>query len=265
MGTWGTGLFSSDTARDIRDFYRERIEDGIEDAEATRLTLEKFRSYLDDPEEGAVFLVALAVTQSKIGRLDPVVRGRALAAIDSGADLATWAQENPKLLPKRREVLNKARTQLIGVQPARKRLRPPPRPSCGLIAGDILALSLPNRVALLRVVRIKSHRRGETPYLERLDFNGPAVPSAYELAQLDAAGKNPVNNLHASSGEIRFTAFTGSDKIGWREAGFEKVATIAPRQGDDQAFWPSYGVAWSALVRQYRQRATNNPCFDVPG
>ena len=255
MGTWGTGLFSSDVARDIRDFYRERIEEGIEDAEATRLTLEKFQSYLDDPEEGPVLLVALAATQSKIGRLDPGVRGRALAAIDSGADLAMWAQENPKLLPRRREVLAKARAQLTGTQPVRKRLRPPPRPSCGLIAGDILALTLPNRVALWRVVRIKSHRRGETPYLERLDFNGSEVPSAQELAQLEATGKDSVNNLPASSGEIRFTAFTAFDKIGWREAGFEKVATIAPRQRDDQAIWPSYGVAWSALVRQCRQRA----------
>src|SRR5262249_4771782 len=85
MGTWGTGLFSSDMARDIRDYYRERIEDGIEDTEATRLTVEKFQSYLDDPEEGTVFLIALAVTQSTIGRLDPVIRDRALAAIDSGA------------------------------------------------------------------------------------------------------------------------------------------------------------------------------------
>jgi hypothetical protein len=104
-------------------------------------------------------------------------------------------------------------------------------------------------------VRIKSHRRGETPYLERLDFNGSAVPSAQELAKLEATGTDPVNNLHASSGEIRFTAFTGFDKIGWREAGFEKVASIPPRQSDDQATWPSYGVAWSALVRQYQQRA----------
>src|SRR3954452_25285352 len=112
MGTWGAGLFSSDMARDIRDFYRERIEEGVKDAEASRLTLEKFRSYLDDAEEGPILLVALAVTQSKIGRLDPVVGGLALAAIDSGADLATWAEENPKLLPKRREVLDKARAQL---------------------------------------------------------------------------------------------------------------------------------------------------------
>jgi hypothetical protein len=242
-------------ARDIRDYYRARIQDGIEDAEATRLTVDKFRSYLDDPEEGPVFLVALAVTQSKIGRLDPVIRGRALAAIASGADLATWEQENPKLLPKRREVLVKARAQLTGVQPARKRLRPPLRRSCGLIAGDILALSLPNGVALLRVVRIKSHGRGETPYLERLHFTGSEVPSAQELEQLEDKSRDPIDNLHASSGDIRFSAFTAADKIGWREAGFEKVASVAPRPGDDQANFPSYGVAWSTLVELYRQPA----------
>jgi hypothetical protein len=242
-------------ARDIRDFYRERIEDGVEDTEATRLTVEKFQSYLDDPEEGAVLLIALAVTQSKIGRLDPDIRGLALAAIASGADLATWEQENPKLLPKRREVLNKAREQLTGVQPAPKRLRPPPRPSCGLIAGDILALSIPNGVALLRVVHVRSHRRGETPYLERLDFHGSEVPSATELEQLQAIGKDPVHMVHASSDSTRFAAFTALDKIGWNEAGFVKAATIAPRPGDDQTPFPSYGVAWSTLVKRYRDRA----------
>ena len=255
MGTWGTGLFSSDMARDIRDFYREQIEVGIEDTEATRLTVEKFRSYLDDPDEGPVLLIALAVTQSKIGRLDPDLRGRALAAIASGGDLATWEQENPKLLPKRREVLDKARAQLTGVQPGPKRLRPPPRPSCGLIAGDILALSLPNGIALLRVVRVKPHRRGETPYLERLDFDGSEVPSAQELERLEATGKDPVNMIHASSGNIRFTAFTAFDKIGWKEAGFVKAATIAVRPGDDEAHPPGYGVAWSTLAERYRQRA----------
>jgi hypothetical protein len=255
MGTWGTGLFSSDTARDIRDAYRERIEDGVEDTEATRLTVDEFRSYLDDPEDGGVLLIALAVTQSKIGRLDPDIRDRALAALAKGADLAIWEQENPKLVSRRREVLNTARAQLTGVQPAPKRIRPPPRPSCGLVAGDVLALRLPNGVALLRVVRIKSHRRGETPYLERLDFHGSAVPSAEELERLEASGRDPVDTIHASSGNIRFTAFTAYDKIGWKEAGFVKAATIAPRPGDDQAHPPSYGVAWSRLAERYRQRA----------
>jgi hypothetical protein len=255
MGTWGSGLFSSDTARDIRDLYREQIEDGVEDTEATRRTVEKFRSYLDDPEEGSVLLIALAVTQSKIGRLDPVIRDLALAALARGADLATWEQENPKLLPKRREALDKARAQLTGDQPARKRLRPPPRPSCGLTAGDILALSLPKGVVLLRVVHVKSHRRGETPYLERLDFDGSEVPSAEELGQLEATGEGPVDSIHASSGSNRFAAFAAFDKIGWREAGFVKAATTAPRAGDDQTPFPSYGVAWSTLAARYRGRA----------
>jgi hypothetical protein len=255
MGTWGTGLFSNDMARDIRDFYRERIEDGVEDTQATRLTVEKFRSYLDDPEDGAGLLIALAVTQSKIGRLDPNIRDQALAAIAGGADLATWEQENPKLLRKRREVIDQARAQLTGVQPAPKRLRPPPRPSCGLVAGDILALTIPNGVALLRVVRINSHRRGETPYLERLDFNGSEVPSTRELEQLEASGTDPVGLIHNSSGEVRFAAFTAVDKIGWKEAGFVKVATVAPRPGDDQVPFPGYGVAWSRLVERYRRQA----------
>jgi hypothetical protein len=104
-------------------------------------------------------------------------------------------------------------------------------------------------------VRIKSHRRGETPYLERLHFTGSEVPSAQELEQLEDKSRDPIDNLHASSGDIRFSAFTAADKIGWREAGFEKVASVAPRPGDDQANFHSYGVAWSTLVELYRQPA----------
>ena len=254
MGTWGTGIFSNDISRDIRDHYRELIEDGIDDAEATRQTFEKFRSYFDDPEEGGNCIVALAITQSKIGRLDANVCARALIAIDSGSDLNIWERENPKLLPKRREALNKARTQLTGPQPARKRLRPPPRSTCGLVAGDVLALTLPNGIALLRVVRVKSHRRGETPYLEQLKFDGSELPSAEALEKLEATDKFMLNLIHASSGDCRFSAFTSYDKIDWQAAGFTKVATVALRSGDEQAAYPGYGIAWSALVERLRRR-----------
>ena len=81
------------------------------------------------------------------------------------------------------------------------------------------------------------------PYLERLDFNGSEVPSTTELEQLQATRRDPVDMIHASSGSIRFAAFTAVDKIGWKEAGFVKAATIAPRPGDDEAHFPSYGVA----------------------
>src|SRR5262245_56183243 len=112
VGVWGTDLFSDDLACDIRDRYRELIEDGVEDGAATRQTFAKFRAYLEEP--ASIALLALAVTQSKLGRLDPDMRDLALAVLDRGADLAVWERENPKGLPKRRAVLEKARAQLTG-------------------------------------------------------------------------------------------------------------------------------------------------------
>lgn len=247
MGVWGTGLFSDDVACDIRDHYRELLEDGNEDAVATRLTLEKFRAYLE--ESDGIALLAFAVTQSKLGRLDPDIRDRALSALDSGADLEVWERENAKLLPKRRAVLEKARAQLTGPQPPRRRLRPPKRILSGLAAGDVLALTLPGSVALLRVVRIRSHRLGETPVLEELDFRGNDVPPRDVLERLGPKVKDPIALVHALSPDTRFFALVVQG-IDWQRAGFRKVQTIPARAGDEQAPLPSYGISWAVLAER---------------
>ena len=74
MGVWGTSLFADDMACDIRDHYRELLEDGAEDNAATRLVFEKFGAYLE--ESDGIALLAFAVTQSKLGRLDADIRPR---------------------------------------------------------------------------------------------------------------------------------------------------------------------------------------------
>jgi hypothetical protein len=252
LGAWGTALFSDDVACDIRDHYRELLEDSVEDTAATRLTLEKFAAYLREPD--GVALIAFAVTQSKVGRLDPDVRDRALAIIDAGADLAVWEQENPKLLSKRRAVLEKARAQLTGPQPARKRLRPPKRQLSGLAAGDVLALTLPGRVALLRVVRVHAHRLGEAPVLEELDFDGTEVPTRDALERLGPRVKDPIIYKHPLESDTRFTGFV-NQRIDWPDAGFQKVQTIGSRPGDEQAPVPNSGISWAELANRYRRRA----------
>ena len=239
MGTWGTDLFADDEARDIRDHYRELLEDGVEDGTATRLTLEKFKAYLEEP--GAMAIVAFAVTQSKLGRLDPDIRDRATAVLDGRADLEVWESENRTLLSKRRAVLDKARAQLTGPQPPRRRLRPPKRVLSGLAAGDVLAFSLPRRIALLRVVRVRSHRRGETPVLEELDFNGTEVPSRDALERLGPRVKDPIAFMHVLSPDTRLFAFV-AEHIDWQRAGFQKVQTIGSRAGDEQARLPDFGL-----------------------
>jgi hypothetical protein len=239
-------------ACDIRDHYRQLLEDGAEDREATRLTLEKFQAHL--AEADSIVLIAFAVTQSKLGRLEPDVRDRALAVIDAGADLALWKRENPKLLPKRRAVFEKTRAQLTGPQPARKRVRPPKRTPCGLAAGDVLALTLPQNLALLRVVRVHAHRLGETPVLEELDFDGSEMPAADALERLGPRSKDPITSKHPLSSDTRLTAFVNQG-IDWQDAGFQKVQTIQSRPGDEQAPLPGTGISWVALAERYHRRA----------
>jgi hypothetical protein len=252
VGVWGAGLFSDDLACDIRDHYRELLEDGVEDDAATRLILEKFRAYFEESEGIAV--LALAVTQSKVGRLDPHIRDQALKVLDNGADLEVWKRENPKLLPVRRAVLEKARTQLAGPQPLRKRLRPPKRISSGLAAGDVLALALPRCVALLRVVRIRSHRLGETPVLEELDLNGTNVPARDVLERIGPKVKDSIVLVHALSPDTRLFAFVAQG-IDWQQAGFRKVQTISARAGDEQAPLPSSGFSWAVLAERLVRRS----------
>ena len=252
VGVWGTGLFSDDVACDIRDHYRELLEDGVEDAVATRLTLEKFRAYLDDGE--GIALLAFAVTQSKLGRLDPDIRDRALAILDGGADLEVWKSENPKLLPKRRTVLEKARVQLTGPQPPRRRLRPPKRITSGLAPGDVLALALPRRLALLRVVRIRSHRLGETPVLEELDCQSIELPPREIVERLGPKVTDPIASMHALSSDTRFFAFVAQG-IDWQRAGFRKVQTISARTGDELAPLPSSGFSWAVLAERLVRRS----------
>jgi hypothetical protein len=249
---WGTGLFSDDVACDIRNYYRQLLEDGVEDSAATRLILEKFEHYLEEPD--GVALIAFAVTQSKVGRLEPHVRDRALAIIDAGADLVVWERENPTLLSQRRAVLEKARVQLTGPQPAARRLRPPKRVLSGLAAGDVLALALPRRMALLRVVRVHAHRLGEAPVLEELDFDGSDVPTRDALERLGPRVKDPISSKHPLSSDTRFVGFV-NQRIDWQQAGFQKVQTIGGRPGDEQSAVPNSGISWAELADRYRRRA----------
>lgn len=252
MGVWGTSLFSDDLACDVRDHYRELLEDGVDDTDATRLTREKFHAYFEESE--GIALLALAVTQSNVGRLDADIRDQALAILDRGADLDVWKRENAKLLPKRRAVLEKVRAQLSGPQRPRRRLRPPKRVGCGLAAGDVLALRLPTRAALLRVVRIRAHRRGETPVLEELDFLGIDVPTRDVLDRLGPKINDSITPPHPLSQDKRLFAFV-MKSVDWQSAGFQKVQTISPRTGDEHTPLPNVGISWAELAERYRRRS----------
>ena len=187
----------------------------------------------------------------------PAIRGRALAAIDQGGDLDIWARDNPKELSKRKAALERARAQFTGPQPARKRLKPPRRVVCDLVAGDVLALDLPGGPVLIRTVHVRSDRYGESPTLEELEFKPPEVPPAEIILQLHAKveEKTFANPFFTP---LCFATMPDDKKAGWKEAGFRKVANIPVRAGDEMAS-TSHHIFWWAIAREYRKRRDGRP------
>jgi hypothetical protein len=153
VGAWGTGLFSDDTACDVRDIYTELITDGADDADATQQVLSQFAPEPDD-DDAVIVWVALALTQRRLGRLDPAVADRAVTLIDTGGDLWRWEEEGPKKVAQRRAALAKARAQLTRPQPPRRTLR---HPTTTLAAGDVLAYPTRDRRHIL--LRVGTSRR----------------------------------------------------------------------------------------------------------
>lgn len=135
IGAWGPGLFSDDLACDVRGEFRDLIGEGLTVEEATRRILASYPSPEDDPDNGSVVLIALAVTQWKTGRLLDLIRDQAVAVIDAGADLDRWDEDTAE---SRRRALARAREQLLSPQRAPVRIARQRKMTTPSEAGDVL-------------------------------------------------------------------------------------------------------------------------------
>ena len=107
--------------------------------------------------------------------------------------------------------------------------------------------------ALLRVVRVRVHRLGETPVLEELEFEGRAAPPVEVIERLQPRVEDPIVLMHALSAGTRLFAFE-MQGIDWERAGFRKLGPIGQRAGDDEASLPSSGSSWAELAARYQRR-----------
>lgn len=112
MGAWGFELFEDDFACDVRDEYRELLEQGVAPADASRRMVEQNAASIEDFDDAPIFWMALAATQANLGHLNREVRDRALAVIGGGGDLGRWA-ERPQDQDGRRAALEKLKATLL--------------------------------------------------------------------------------------------------------------------------------------------------------
>jgi hypothetical protein len=182
MGTWGAGIFSDDTAADVREEYRSHLEDGLSGVEATDKVLHEFRESLDDVDASPPLWLSLAATQMKLGRLEDRVQKRSLQIIDEGLDLARFADQ-PKLLKARKRVLEKLRTQLLEPQRSPVKVRPSVVSDCDWEAGEIVGFQRSSGEWLpLFVQGIGEKRRSRYPTVCVLNVPFEDVEQADDLS-----------------------------------------------------------------------------------
>jgi hypothetical protein len=185
MGAWGTAIFSDDTAADVRDAFTDFIADGMSPRDATDRLVRESGELVADEDDEVVFWLALAATQSKLGRLLDDVRDRAVAVIDGGDDLRRWA-DNPRAeLNQRKRHLAKLRAQLLGPQPKAKKLKPRRKSSTDFLVGDVASFRLDERTSVRFCVLHLWGDRGGTYCdicLLGLDDGRPFLKKRLELA-----------------------------------------------------------------------------------
>ncbi len=229
MGTWGPGIFSDDEACDVRDVYRTLLGDAVRDDQAEHDALEAFKDshgYV----RPAVWL-ALAATQSRLGRLSASVKDQALAIIDDGRDLAEWQDAPAAEQRKRAAAVNKLKTQLVGPQPERRKVRSEWKYRTSLDSGDVLAAETPSGdVRVLRVVQVRRDpRSGDWVLVELLAYRDSGTPEPATIERLPAA----VKTSPGAHREHRWlVANNHSYEPDWHAAGFALVGRIAARPGD---------------------------------
>lgn len=228
MGTWGTGLFASDTACDVRDTYRALLDSGVDDDRSMQEVLEAFGT--DEPQ---VWL-ALDASQSRLGRLNDQVLARAVQIIDSGEDLADWDDPTGQLRRDRARALSRLRTTITGPQPTRRAIKPKWRHHTDLQVGDVLRHTSTDASSLWIVVEVKPHPTGTHPRVRRLSDHDSMPASATEVWDLVCSGE-----VFAEPGWHEIWAVrTRQRDPDWSRAGFAKLtgtasfdAAVLPRCG----------------------------------
>jgi hypothetical protein len=255
VGTIGPALFSDDLACDVRDEYRAHVEDGLTAEQASAAIITQYAAEASDPDMTVTFWVALAVTQSRLGRLQDYVRDRAVELIDAGGDVARWESENARLAPKRAAALARAREQLSGAQPQPRVLRPPKTYPTSLLPGQVLARTGTNgTVVLLRVVSIETSRWSIGPVLKVLDYDGNRVPGPWRLRKLPDRPQPYKHTIKLPLWNITtfYVIRVRANDLDFQDVGFSIIGEI-PDRPVGHPLWQKMTCGWDSLAEQLDQ------------
>ncbi len=206
MGAFGTGIFADDEALDVRsEYYAGFLADAQSDAVATDAIMRQYSASWDDPASNTGFWLGLALTQWKLGRLDPRVRTASFRILDEGLDLRKWEGSPAADRRKRERALEQTRQTLESPQPPAKAMpKPLPMQLPGWEFGEVVGVRTgqEQRIALLHVTGYKTSSlyRAKAPVVSILNWTIASLPGVPEevdaLTYIDWRGIQFGNHLY---------------------------------------------------------------------
>jgi hypothetical protein len=186
MGTWGTAIFADDEASDVRGEFRFFLAEAQSVSGATNEMVASYGVSFETLAAATAFWLGLALTQWRLGRLDPRVRDAALRIIDDGIDLKKW--EGSPDQAKRGKALAAARVKILSPLPSPCRIpKPLPVQLADWMVGEVVGFRLANgRLALFHVVRFSrcSRCRVKAPTVSFLNWFQNEMPTQEEATSL---------------------------------------------------------------------------------
>jgi hypothetical protein len=186
MGVWGAAIFADDDALDVRNDYRHFLADAQSDEGATETIARQYGASFEDIGATTSFWLGLALTQWKMGRLDPRVKSAALRIIDEGIDLEKW--RNSPQRPNRVTALAAARKNLLELPPP---ARPIPKPLPVQLPdwqfGEVIGFRARNgRMVLLHMLGYSrsSRHKVKAPRVSVLNWTRSEPPTQEDVLSL---------------------------------------------------------------------------------
>jgi hypothetical protein len=113
MGAWGIGVWQDDVAQDVIVLFQDLRREGCSATEAVQRALENPLWRWDDEEDSARQVLAIAALALQQGVMEPSLRNRTLATIDSGVSLWPWESAQTEIADARKTLLSRFRELVL--------------------------------------------------------------------------------------------------------------------------------------------------------
>ena len=203
MGAWGTDLFDSDFAKDIRGDYIDKLRAGKSPEEASCEMIAENRYTYEEDE--AVFWISLAAVQWEYGRLQPDVKEKALDLFKASIESERWKEAGEKKEAEWKEALYQWKEKIGCEQPPPKRIHRAKAYICPWEPGSVYAYRLKGEYSkekgfydqffLFRKVSAgKWYPNHTIPVVEIFNWIGKEIPSLGEIRGFDVM-PNPFSSV----------------------------------------------------------------------